>query len=101
MIQIRQGVFETNSSSTHALAICTQEEWDKLKSGEYLVNEWDITELISKDDPKSINDPDDFNSRYSTYDELYDLSSYEFFTRHFTSPSGDQMVAWGFYGFDG
>lgn len=100
MIQIRQGVFETNSSSTHALAICTQEEWDKLQSGEYLVNEWDITELISKDDPKSINDPDDFNSRYSTYDELYDHSSYEFFTRHFTSPSGDQMVAWGFYGYD-
>ena len=100
MIQIRQGVFETNSSSTHALAICTQEEWDKLKSGEYLVNEWDITELISKDDPKSINDPDDFNSRYCTYDELYDHSTCEFFNRHFTTPSGDEMVAWGFYGYD-
>ena len=101
MIQIRQGVFETNSSSTHALAICTQEEWDKLQSGEYLVNEWDITELISKDDPKSINDPDDWNSQYCTYDELYDHSTCEFFSRHFTSPSGDKLVAWGFYGYDG
>ena len=101
MIQIRQGVFETNSSSTHALAICTQEEWEKLQSGEYLVNEWDITELISKDDPNAINDPDDWDSRYSTYDELYDnSSSYEFFTRHFTTPSGDKMVAWGYYGYN-
>lgn len=100
MIQIRQGVFETNSSSTHALAICTQEEWDKLQSGEYLVNEWDITELISKDGPKSINDPDDWNSRYVTYEELYDGSEYEFFTRHFTSPRGDDMVAWGYFGYD-
>ena len=58
MIQIRQGVFETNSSSTHALAICTQEEWDKLKSGEYLVNEWEITDMTSNDDPRVVNNPD-------------------------------------------
>lgn len=28
MLQVRQGVFETNSSSTHSLNICTQEEFD-------------------------------------------------------------------------
>ena len=102
MIQIRQGVFETNSSSTHALAICTQEEWDKLQSGEYLVNEWGINDIISKDDPKAINDPDydNWDSHYVTYEELYDESEYEFFIRHFTTPSGDEMVAWGFYGHD-
>ena len=100
MIQIRQGVFETNSSSTHALAICTQEEWDNLKSGEYLVNEWDINNIISKDDPKAINDPDDWDTQYVTYDELYNQSSYEFFTKHFTSPNGDKMVAWGYYGYN-
>ena len=101
MIQIRQGVFETNSSSTHALAICTQEEWDKLQSGEYLVNEWGINDIISKDDPKAINDPDDWNSRYITYDELYDIKDFEFFNRHFKTPSGDEMVAWGYFGYDG
>ena len=58
MIQIRQGVFETNSSSVHAIAICTQDEWNKLQSGEYLVNEWGINDIISKDDPKAINDPE-------------------------------------------
>ena len=97
MIQIRQGVFETNSSSTHTLAICTQEEWDKLKSGEYLVNEWEITDMISNDDPKAVND---WDTQYVTYEELYNHSTCEFFSRHFTSPSGDKMVAWGFYGYD-
>ena len=97
MIQIRQEVFETNSSSTHAIAICTQEEWDKLQSGEYLVNEWEITDMISNDDPKAVND---WDTQYVTYEELYNHSTCEFFSRHFTSPSGDKMVAWGFYGYD-
>ena len=97
MLQIRQGVFETNSSSTHALAICTQEEWDKLQSGEYVVDEWDITKMFNANDEAVKNDE---YARYVTYDELYDCKPFEFFTRHFTSPSGDEMVAWGFYGYD-
>ena len=99
MIQIRQGVFETNSSSVHAIAICTQEEWDKLQSGEYLVNEYSINDIISKDDPRAINYPESWNE-YHTYGELYDRSEYEFFTEHFKTPSGDEMVAWGYYGHD-
>ena len=100
MIQIRQGVFETNSSSTHALAICTQEEWDKLKSEEYLVNEYNINNIVSKDDPRAINDPESWNEWYITLDELVNSKDFEFFTSHFTTPSGDEMVAWGYYGHD-
>ena len=100
MIQIRQGVFETNSSSVHAIAICTQDEWNKLQSGEYLVNEYGINDIVSKDDPKAINDPESWSTSYITYGELYDRSEYEFFTRHFKTPSGDDMVAWGYYGHD-
>ena len=100
MIQIRQGVFETNSSSTHALAICTQEEWDKLQSGEYLVNEWNINQIIDVNDPKAINDPDSYSESFVTYDELYNQNSYEFFTRHFTTSNGDKMVVWGYFGYD-
>ena len=97
MIQIRQGVFETNSSSTHALSICTQEEWDKLQDEEYVVDEWDITKMFDINDEVVKNDE---YERYVTYDELYNHSSYEFFNRHFTTPSGDEMVAWGYYGHD-
>jgi hypothetical protein len=100
MIQIRQGVFETNSSSVHAIAICTQEEWNKLQSGEYLVNEWSINQIIDANDPKAINDPDSYSECYITYGELYNRSEYEFFTEHFKTPSGDEMVAWGYYGHD-
>ena len=98
MIQIRQGVFETNSSSTHALAICTQEEWDKLQSGEYVVEQWDISKMFDVNDEVVKNDE---YERYVTYDELYNHSSCEFFSRYFTTPNGDEMVAWGFYGYDG
>ena len=32
-ITIRRGVFETNSSSTHSLTICTNESYEKKFSG--------------------------------------------------------------------
>lgn len=38
--QIRRGVFETNSSSTHSLTICTKEEYDKWERGEVLFSRW-------------------------------------------------------------
>lgn len=36
MKQIRIGVFETNSSSTHTLVVCTDEELEKWKKGEMI-----------------------------------------------------------------
>lgn len=38
MYQIRNGVFETNSSSTHSLCICTEDEFTRFKNGEILYN---------------------------------------------------------------
>lgn len=40
MRHVRNGVFETNSSSTHSLTICTEEEFKKWKSGELLFDDW-------------------------------------------------------------
>lgn len=34
MISIRRGVFETNSSSTHSITMCSESEYDKWKNGE-------------------------------------------------------------------
>ena len=31
MIQIRNNVFETNSSSSHSLVVCTRDQYDKFK----------------------------------------------------------------------
>lgn len=38
--QIRRGVFETNSSSTHSLTMCSEEEFEQWKKGELLFDEY-------------------------------------------------------------
>lgn len=43
MKQIRKNVFETNSSSTHTLAICTEDEYKDWKDGKLLFNKWHET----------------------------------------------------------
>ena len=42
IFQVRQGVFETNSSSTHTLTICSKDDFDKWGRGEvfWLDNDW-------------------------------------------------------------
>ena len=37
-IQIRQGVFETNSSSTHSITMCESSSFKKWKEGELYIN---------------------------------------------------------------
>lgn len=39
MIQIRQGVFETNSSSTHSITIASESDFDKWKNGDVYLND--------------------------------------------------------------
>lgn len=38
MLQIRHGVFETNSSSTHSITLCKKSEYDAWKRGEVYLN---------------------------------------------------------------
>jgi hypothetical protein len=46
---IRQGTFETNSSSTHTLSIYNTEQWTKFKNGELYIDTYNDT-LISEDE---------------------------------------------------
>ena len=89
MRQIRKGVFETNSSSTHSISICTQKEFNEFKSG-LLVLDWKNT-LI----PASQKDDD-----CETYDE-WQNGELDTFTEEYQSPHGDKIVAFGNYGYDG
>ncbi len=90
--QIRRGVFETNSSSTHSLIVCTEEDFEAFQRGEKLLN-WrdDLVDVNERDS----DDEDDFR----TYDQMGDY--FDFYSKHFTTPSGDKMVAFGEYGYDG
>ncbi len=115
--QIRVGVFETNSSMTHALTICTQEEYDKWQNGETLFDRWGNKNFIISDDEriaklKKEYEDDNHNKYYDTFEEFladngifsYDEYSNDYYFEHFhepfTTPSGDEMVAFGYYGHD-
>ena len=93
--QIRHGVFETNSSSTHSICICTKNDYEKWKKGELLYSRWS-DELV----PTRERIGDDVYD-YKTYEEYEDDYYLEKFTVPFTTPSGDEMIAFGEYGYDG
>lgn len=138
MIQVRGKVFETNSSSTHSLTMCSEEEFNKWKAGELLFDYYnecfaDAMELSEEDKENAKQHYNDTKGSYwknwdqlseeeikSWYDKYaneylrghkYDcLQTYEDwcgkgylerFTHRYTSPSGDKIVAFGKYGYDG
>lgn len=127
MIKIRYGVFETNSSSIHTLSIAQNEEIDKLKSGELLVNlrwrrnsylisyEEALQELI-KELKEYGNDNDLIIVNNGDKEEIYHLM-YEYdiaepfnkylqaeylepYEEEFTTKNGDRVLVFGRYGHD-
>ena len=65
MRQVRNGVFETNSSSTHSITICPQETYDKWRDGKLLFNEWDDKFIEAKE-----LTPDDYKHAGKQYESL-------------------------------
>lgn len=152
MKTIRHNVFETNSSSTHSLTIVPEEEFDKFKNCDLLL---DCSTFVSAEDEyKNVMDnlesyednmSDEYRATYKTEltlekfkEVLSELSSidlsyyqredafkdiqthydavkaalgedivtyrtmggegYETFEQHYTTKSGDKIVAFGYYG---
>lgn len=134
--QIRRGVFETNSSSTHSLTICSAEEFEAWKDGELLFDDWgeEFVPAFSLDDSHKKmakeeyeNNKDEFskdwkdltenakNKYYKKYvathnliknyaktynDYMHDYDLETFVSSH-TTKSGDKIVVFGKYGYDG
>lgn len=92
-INIRKNVFETNSSSVHSLCICTEREFDAWKKGELYYDYWN--------DKFTKNSVNKWNEDNQTYEGFFEESWLETYEEHFTTPSGDKMVAFGRYGRDG
>ena len=134
--QVRRGVFETNSSSTHSLTMCSEDEFEAWKRGEVLFKRWEEkfvkpTQLSDQDkrdaedeynytkdsywkDWNDLSDDEkekwyakyatnhnlkDYNAK--TYNEYMCSGSLETFVQRYTSKSGDKIVAFGEYGYDG
>lgn len=125
MIKIRYGVFETNSSSVHSLSVAQNDEIEKLKNDELLVNlSWNHSEyLISYEDAmnklmKYLNKYEDeedkaiidSSDQEEIYRLLYEYDIAERFNRYlepeylepyeeeFTTKNGDRVLVFGRFG---
>lgn len=130
MKTIRTGVFETNSSSTHSLCLCTKEEYIKWRdeSNPSLVFDKDVGRLIPLSDAKEkiirmkqrSNRQEEINRinsmseeelykfvtdycfySYETYQDREDNEANETYYDEFTTPKGDTVVLFGYEGYDG
>ena len=133
--QIRCGVFETNSSSTHSLVMCSEEEFEAWKRGETLFQEWRSENFVSAnklsdyDKKKASEDYDDnkgdvqkdwkdlsdeakqkhyiqyakehdiIDEYAKTYEQYMNEGDLETFVQRYTSKNGDEIVAFGKYGY--
>ena len=103
MIQIRNNIFETNSSSVHTLTLCSQEDFNKWKQGK-LIWDWSSEELI---EPDLIDKYDEFYDEedYLTYEDFFDgysnphVEYMETYTEH-KNVDGKDVVAFGYFGHD-
>lgn len=120
MKTIRRGLFETNSSSVHSLTIMTQEEYDKWNDDTYLCDDKVLTFEEAKNEAMDSawfrknkaeqaerwtkEEWDEYfaENGYET-PEKYDShhEDFELFEKRFKTPSGDEMVAFGYSGYDG
>lgn len=119
MLQVRQGVFETNSSSTHSITMCMKSDFEKWKKGEMFLDGYNT--LITKEQAiiQMCEDELKYHNRVITEAEVeekftdyvadgefksYDMwgnSDLEGYEDEFTTPSGETIVAFGEYGYDG
>lgn len=125
MRTIRLGTFETNSSSTHSMVICSEEEYKKWANGELLASRWmdgfktreEVMEEFKKEHSEYFDSEGNFIStdEYESLEELMDDYSYdvewydldgwagdlECDENSYTSPSGDKIRIICRYGYDG
>lgn len=85
MLQMRKNVFETNSSSTHSITMCTQDEYDAWVNGKVLLNdgwwsgdnesEFKDKKFVTREEAEDIIKHDKY---HEPTDELSNLSDEEF-----------------------
>lgn len=121
--QIRRGVFETNSSSTHSLTMMMKSDYKRWQTEELYLYDgsgwgWEFSkpvennlytrdeavEFVKKNkyykDKEEIDDEILKDIGFISWDD--EGNEYlESFYQEFTTPSGETIVAFGEYGYDG
>lgn len=121
-MQIRRGVFETNSSSVHSITMCTGSGFDRWTDGELLFWEdekkFGTREEIIEDLKKSTwydgklrypdinwDDKDQVSDIFNdenikTFNQYFQNDWFETYWEAYTTPGGENVVAFGYYGHD-
>lgn len=95
---IRFGVFETNSSSTHSLTMCSKEDYQKWENGELIYDRYAEKLIPITDEIKKEIEEDDY--QYETC-EGFENGDLETFYDTYVTDKGEEIVAFGKYGYDG
>lgn len=86
--QIRRSVFETNSSSTHSLTMCTEKQFDDWKNGKLMYNRWkrEFVEpkILTERDKKDAKEEYDYKKSvfWKDWDALTDDEKNEWYTKY-------------------
>lgn len=97
-LKIRRSVFETNSSSTHSLTMCTRDQFDSWRKGDLVFNDYEerfypIDSLTQEQ--RNLIDEEEFY----TYEGYYEMMEYETFEDSFVTPGGEEIIGFGYYGY--
>lgn len=118
MFKVRKDLFETNSSSTHSLTMCPEEDYNKWRDNELFFNSWEEKFFTKKEMIDSIVKSGYYTEEsisnfseckfnevikgrgFYTYNEYWDDDYLEWFVDTYTTKSGETIVAFGKYGND-
>lgn len=128
MLQIRRNVFETNSSSTHSITMCSKDDYDRWINGDVYLNdgwwsknnesEYKDKKFVTRDEAIDIIKCSGRNIEYDnecyesfdkyiaeeyeiyTSDEYFENEYLENFYESYTTDSGETVIAFGLYGYD-
>ena len=119
MINIRKYVFETNSSNTHSIVICSKKDYELLEEGKLLLVPYSEKVITYEDAVKKLEE--EAGRKYNirdlsqeaifdllrdyeiaeTLDSFYDEEYLDTYTHEYKTEHGDEIVAFGKYGRDG
>ena len=121
--QIRRGVFETNSSSTHSLTMMMKSDYERWENENLYMYQgrgwsWDTNKPVTncfytREEAVDFVKNSKYHDANDEVDETYlidmdfipfDYEGSEYlegFYEEFTTPSGETIVAFGEYGYDG
>lgn len=113
MIQVRENVFETNSSSTHSLVMAVESDFRKWEKGEVYYCQWWGSSKGAQFSEGKFYPKAEVDAYYEsigeerdtydmcTYDEFCDSDYLEVDTYSYTTPGGETIKAVAKYGYSG